>query len=161
MVWQEQTTHIVMLTNLIEGDKNKCVQYWPSKGTFVALDIAMDGAQKESEIDIFAIVQRMREDRCSMVQTKVIKEKGVSQYRFVHEAILEAYTSRHTRLAQLAFNSFVPHDIDPVKEHDRVDSEYRLLNQMKVLLHKPSHTVAEDEENIGKNRTLDILPGRV
>nr|KAG5698207.1 hypothetical protein BaRGS_030570 [Batillaria attramentaria] len=120
-------------------------------GTFISLDIAMDGAQKQSEIDIFAIVQRMREDRVNMVQTK-------SQYRFVHEAILEAYTSRHTRLALLTFNSVFPFDIDPIKTNDRIDSEFKLLNQMKVLLHKPSHTVAENEENIGKNRTLDILP---
>nr|KAG5698199.1 hypothetical protein BaRGS_030562 [Batillaria attramentaria] len=94
----------------------------------------------------------MREDRVNMVQAK-------SQYRFVHEAILEAYTSRHTRLALIAFNSFFPQDIDPTTANDRIDSEYKLLNQMKVLLHKPSHTVAKDEENIGKNRTLDILPG--
>ncbi|KAK7485114.1 hypothetical protein BaRGS_00023654 [Batillaria attramentaria] len=241
MVWQEKITHIVMLTNLKEAGKNKCVEYWPRKGkhckyssvdvtgleveqradcvirtfdvkrsgggpsrhvtqyhyvtwpdhsvptatalvdfwrtvttshrnqqspspllvhcsagvgrtgTFISLDIAMDGAQKQSEIDIFAIVQRMREDRVNMVQTK-------SQYRFVHEAILEAYTSRHTRLALLTFNSVFPFDIDPIKTNDRIDSEFKLLNQMKVLLHKPSHTVAENEENIGKNRTLDILP---
>ncbi|KAK7485109.1 hypothetical protein BaRGS_00023649 [Batillaria attramentaria] len=241
MVWQEKITHIVMLTNLKEAGKNKCVEYWPRRGkqckyssvdvtgleveqradcvirtfdvkrsgggpsrhvtqyhyvtwpdhsvptatalvdfwrtvttshrnqqspspllvhcsagvgrtgTFIALDIAMDGAQKRSEIDIFAIVQRMREDRVNMVQTK-------SQYRFVHEAILEAYTSRHTRLALLTFNSVFPFDIDPIKTNDRIDSEFKLLNQMKVLLHKPSHTVAENEENIGKNRTLDILP---
>ncbi|KAK7485110.1 hypothetical protein BaRGS_00023650 [Batillaria attramentaria] len=241
MVWQEKITHIVMLTNLKEAGKNKCVEYWPRKGkhckyssvdvtgleveqradcvirtfdvkrsgggpsrhvtqyhyvtwpdhsvptatalvdfwrtvttshrnqqspspllvhcsagvgrtgTFISLDIAIDVAQKQSEIDIFAIVQRMREDRVNMVQTK-------SQYRFVHEAILEAYTSRHTRLALLTFNSVFPFDIDPIKTNDRIDSEFKLLNQMKVLLHKPSHTVAENEENIGKNRTLDILP---
>ncbi|KAK7485093.1 hypothetical protein BaRGS_00023633, partial [Batillaria attramentaria] len=208
MVWQEEITHIIMLTKLTEGEKNKCVEYWPRKGkrckyssidvtgldaeqradyvirtfdvkrtggtssrhvtqyhyvtwpdhsaptatalvdfwrtvttshrnqqspspllvhcsagvgrsgTFIALDIAMDGAQKESEIDIFAIVQRMREDRVNMVQTK-------SQYRFVHEAILEAYTSRHTRLALIAFNSFFPRAIDPTTANDRVDSEYK------------------------------------
>eukprot|EP00105_Crassostrea_gigas_P000907 XP_011412871.1 PREDICTED: receptor-type tyrosine-protein phosphatase C-like [Crassostrea gigas] len=29
MVWQENVTQIVMLTNLMEGIKNKCVKYWP------------------------------------------------------------------------------------------------------------------------------------
>ncbi|XP_061181081.1 receptor-type tyrosine-protein phosphatase mu-like [Saccostrea echinata] len=29
MVWQENCTRIVMLTNLFEGDKMKCLKYWP------------------------------------------------------------------------------------------------------------------------------------
>ncbi|PVD24655.1 hypothetical protein C0Q70_15139 [Pomacea canaliculata] len=33
MVWQENATQIVMLTNLIEGGKDKCEEYWPSVGT--------------------------------------------------------------------------------------------------------------------------------
>lgn len=31
MVWQEKITHIVMLTNILEGTKNKCYQYWGEK----------------------------------------------------------------------------------------------------------------------------------
>ncbi|XP_062576947.1 uncharacterized protein LOC134238859 [Saccostrea cucullata] len=29
MVWQENSSRIVMLTNLMEGDKMKCLKYWP------------------------------------------------------------------------------------------------------------------------------------
>ena len=29
MVWQERASSIVMLTNLEEGGKTKCQQYWP------------------------------------------------------------------------------------------------------------------------------------
>ncbi|CAB3368676.1 Hypothetical predicted protein [Cloeon dipterum] len=29
MIWQEKTTFIVMVTNLVEGDKTKCEKYWP------------------------------------------------------------------------------------------------------------------------------------
>lgn len=32
MVWQTHTTQIVMLTNLVEGTKVKCANYWPDKG---------------------------------------------------------------------------------------------------------------------------------
>ncbi|XP_056003194.1 receptor-type tyrosine-protein phosphatase alpha-like [Ostrea edulis] len=32
MIWQEHIQYIVMLTNLIEGPKVKCHQYWPSEG---------------------------------------------------------------------------------------------------------------------------------
>ncbi|XP_062588935.1 protein draper-like, partial [Saccostrea cucullata] len=32
MIWQEHVEYIVMLTNLIEGPKVKCHQYWPDEG---------------------------------------------------------------------------------------------------------------------------------
>ncbi|XP_061185379.1 receptor-type tyrosine-protein phosphatase kappa-like [Saccostrea echinata] len=32
MIWQEHVDYIVMLTNLIEGPKVKCHQYWPDEG---------------------------------------------------------------------------------------------------------------------------------
>ena len=31
-MWQEKPTAIVMLTNLEEGNKTKCEQYWPGSG---------------------------------------------------------------------------------------------------------------------------------
>ena len=30
LVWQERPQKIVMVTNLLEGSKNKCEQYWPN-----------------------------------------------------------------------------------------------------------------------------------
>ena len=33
MVWQERAPSIVMITNLEEGSKKKCQQYWPDSGT--------------------------------------------------------------------------------------------------------------------------------
>ncbi|XP_060587164.1 receptor-type tyrosine-protein phosphatase kappa-like [Ruditapes philippinarum] len=33
MIWQEESSMIVMLTNLIEEGKEKCEQYWPNEGT--------------------------------------------------------------------------------------------------------------------------------
>ena len=32
-MWQEKATTIVMVTNLQEGNKNKCEQYWPESGS--------------------------------------------------------------------------------------------------------------------------------
>ena len=33
LVWQEKTPSIVMITNLEEGGKTKCEQYWPDSGS--------------------------------------------------------------------------------------------------------------------------------
>ena len=32
LVWQEKSQTIVMVTNIKEGSKNKCHQYWPEVG---------------------------------------------------------------------------------------------------------------------------------
>ena len=32
LVWQEKAHTIVMITNLVEGAKSKCQQYWPDTG---------------------------------------------------------------------------------------------------------------------------------
>nr|XP_034318453.1 receptor-type tyrosine-protein phosphatase T isoform X2 [Crassostrea gigas] len=33
MIWQENVEQVVMLTNIMEGDKWKCIQYWPNLQT--------------------------------------------------------------------------------------------------------------------------------
>ena len=32
LIWQEHPPTIVMVTNLKEGNRNKCEQYWPDSG---------------------------------------------------------------------------------------------------------------------------------
>ncbi|WAR17427.1 PTPRJ-like protein [Mya arenaria] len=31
MVWQQKVEKIVMITNLVEGEKTNCEQYWPDR----------------------------------------------------------------------------------------------------------------------------------
>ncbi|XP_070193878.1 receptor-type tyrosine-protein phosphatase epsilon-like [Littorina saxatilis] len=120
-------------------------------GTFIALDIVMNKLHEQHDFDIFNVVKDMRDDRCHMIQTK-------SQYCVLHEAILEAYTSRNSRLRLETFDSAFKHPVDPNDTHDRIDGEFNGLKQMKVLMQKPSHKEAEKQENINKNRFVDVLP---
>ncbi|XP_067678686.1 uncharacterized protein [Haliotis asinina] len=49
MIYQEQSTTVVMVTGLVEAGKMKCLQYWPEKGTSVYGDISVT---KETEIHL-------------------------------------------------------------------------------------------------------------
>ena len=47
LVWQERPPTIVMLTNLKEGNKSKCEQYWPEYGsdTYGPFRVTLTGQQ--------------------------------------------------------------------------------------------------------------------
>lgn len=52
-------------------------------GTYIALDIIMDHAeQQNAEINIYNIVDKLREDRCHMVQNKVGQGDTYPIFRF-------------------------------------------------------------------------------
>ena len=47
MVWQERSQSIVMLANLVEGNRIKCHKYWPENGTlsFGPFNVTITGQQ--------------------------------------------------------------------------------------------------------------------
>ncbi|KAK7503371.1 hypothetical protein BaRGS_00005292 [Batillaria attramentaria] len=240
MVWQEQVTHIVMLTNLLEHNKWKCYEYWPAKGakmtygtmevtgvddeqrahyvirtfdvsqagdrekrrvqqfhyvswfdhevpattplvdfwrhvkarasctskspllvhcsagvgrtgTFIALDVVIDRAQHEANVIIRDVVQRLRDDRCNMVQNK-------GQYLFLHEAVLEAYTSLNTRLDLTTFESVFDQPVQSGSPNQRIDKEFEALRQMRSCFSRPVYHTAVQDENRAKNRNPNALP---
>ncbi|KAK7101445.1 hypothetical protein V1264_019827 [Littorina saxatilis] len=238
MVWQEGVTDIVMLTNVKEGNKPKCYEYWPAQGdrlttghmevtgveeetrahfvvrtfdlkqsegsekrrvkqyhyqswrdhevpattplvnfwryvrsraprttqapplvvhcsagvgrtgTFIALDIIYDKAQQEAEVNIYNTVDRLRDDRCHMVQNK-------GQYAFLHEAVVEAYMSGDSRIQMSDMDTVLPHTVTHHTPSDRVDREFETLCKMRTA---PTYTTANMKENRAKNRNPDALP---
>ena len=54
LVWQEHVPTIVMITNLEEGKKIKCEQYWPESGTksFGPFQIAITDQQTFTDYTI-------------------------------------------------------------------------------------------------------------
>ena len=47
LVWQERSPIVVMVTNLSEGNKKKCEQYWPETGstTYGPFKVTLTGQQ--------------------------------------------------------------------------------------------------------------------
>lgn len=120
-------------------------------GTFIALDIVIDHAQHETNVSIHDVVRRLRDDRCSMVQNK-------GQYVFLHEAVLEAYTSLGTRLDLNSFDSVFAQPVESGTAHQRVDKEFETLRQMRSCFTRPVYNNATQDDNRDKNRNPHALP---
>ncbi|XP_078328710.1 uncharacterized protein LOC111114478 isoform X1 [Crassostrea virginica] len=77
MIWQEEVSTIVMLTNLKEGDKIKCTQYWPNKNessTFVPVSIKMIEEKKYA-----AFIER----KLSLNNKVLNKTRLLTQYHYI------------------------------------------------------------------------------
>ena len=62
MVWQERAPSIVMITNLEEGGKPKCQQYWPDSGTesFGPFQVSITGQQILADYTIRKLTVQVR-----------------------------------------------------------------------------------------------------
>ncbi|XP_061185075.1 uncharacterized protein LOC133193119 [Saccostrea echinata] len=76
MIWQEHVEYIVMLTNLIEGPKVKCHEYWPDKET--ELDINPFSVTLIEEKQYAYFVER----RLTLRNKKVTGSRTVVQYHY-------------------------------------------------------------------------------
>nr|XP_022304858.1 uncharacterized protein LOC111111943 isoform X3 [Crassostrea virginica]XP_022304859.1 uncharacterized protein LOC111111943 isoform X3 [Crassostrea virginica] len=77
MIWQEEVSSIVMLTNLKEGDKIKCTQYWPNKNessTFGPVSIKMI---EEKKYAVFI------ERKLSLNNKSLNKTRMLTQYHYI------------------------------------------------------------------------------
>nr|KAG5699344.1 hypothetical protein BaRGS_004281 [Batillaria attramentaria] len=120
-------------------------------GTFIALDIASEKESRGDDVNVNEIVTQLREQRALMVQSE-------AQYKFLHEVILEAHTSRATRVTVAQFDSIFPDSIDENKENARIDREFQMLKLLGQFSAKPTSSMATMPENLDKNRNTDVLP---
>ncbi|KAK7461582.1 hypothetical protein BaRGS_00038667, partial [Batillaria attramentaria] len=87
-------------------------------GTFIALDIASEKKSRGDDVNVNEIVTQLREQRALMVQSE-------AQYKFLHEVILEAHTSRATRVSTGQFDDIFPDTIQTNTNNSRIDSEFQ------------------------------------
>ncbi|XP_061195001.1 receptor-type tyrosine-protein phosphatase kappa-like [Saccostrea echinata] len=76
MIWQEHVEYIVMLTNLIEGPKVKCHQYWPNESKELNLG-AFSVKLIEEKIYAYYVVRKM-----NLWKKRVTGSRTVVQFHF-------------------------------------------------------------------------------
>uniref|UniRef100_A0A8D0L4V4 Tyrosine-protein phosphatase non-receptor type 20 n=1 Tax=Sphenodon punctatus TaxID=8508 RepID=A0A8D0L4V4_SPHPU len=122
-------------------------------GTFIALDLLLKMARAEGSVDVFRCVQRLREQRVSMVQTK-------EQYAFLYEVLLEGLLCGNTGVPTENALSHVHHlrELDTRTQSTRYAQEFEALEQLSEFFQLSPCREAEKPSNQAKNRSPEILP---
>ena len=74
MIWEQNTTTIIMLTNIVELGKIKSTQYWPDSSTTMYGDIAVTLENTHPFSDY--IIRTLKVEMYKTNETQVVMQKG-------------------------------------------------------------------------------------
>ncbi|XP_071844247.1 uncharacterized protein [Apostichopus japonicus] len=112
-------------------------------GTFIGLLSMMDVLQSEEYIDIFAFVNKMRENRVNMIQTK-------QQYRYLHTCLYEFHLTRDCQIPARSLSRF------KIKENKAaILREFQLLSEMEKSMTTDSHETGRTTDTSGRGSSSD------
>ncbi|KGL97037.1 Receptor-type tyrosine-protein phosphatase kappa, partial [Charadrius vociferus] len=122
-------------------------------GTFIALDFLLKMGKAEGKVDVFHCVQRLREQRVSMVQTK-------EQYIFLYEVLLEGLLCSSTGIPVESIASHVRclREAETSRHNNVLEKEFKTLQKFSELFQLLPCREAEKPSNQPKNRKPGILP---
>ncbi|XP_014807951.1 PREDICTED: receptor-type tyrosine-protein phosphatase T-like [Calidris pugnax] len=122
-------------------------------GTFIALDFLLKMGKAEGKVDVFHCVQRLREQRVSMVQTK-------EQYIFLYEVLLEGLLCGNTGIPVENIASHVRclREAETSRHNNILEKEFKNLQKFSELFQLLPCREAEKPSNQPKNRKPGILP---
>ncbi|NXK21835.1 PTPRK phosphatase, partial [Arenaria interpres] len=122
-------------------------------GTFIALDFLLKMGKAEGKVDVFHCVQRLREQRVSMVQTK-------EQYIFLYEVLLEGLLCGSTGIPVENIASHVRciRETETSRHNNVLEKEFKNLQKFSELFQLLPCREAEKPSNQPKNRKPGILP---
>ncbi|XP_019850659.1 PREDICTED: receptor-type tyrosine-protein phosphatase kappa-like isoform X1 [Amphimedon queenslandica] len=115
-------------------------------GTFIAIDIALEQADREGVVDIAGIVNRLRQQRMKMVQT-------LDQYVFLHDAVFsETIIGGETEIPADKFATKLQElkEIDSSTGCSGLQSQFELLSQVTPDLDDATEDNAG--EDLAKNQ---------
>ncbi|NXL87748.1 PTPRM phosphatase, partial [Alectura lathami] len=122
-------------------------------GTFIALDFLLKMAKAEGNVDVFHCVQKLREQRVSMVQNK-------EQYAFLYEVLLEGLLCGCTGVPVESVASHVQglQGAETQSQNSAVEKEFKAVQKFSELFQLLPCREAEKPSNQPKNRKPGILP---
>ncbi|NWY06304.1 PTPRK phosphatase, partial [Nothoprocta ornata] len=121
-------------------------------GTFIALDFLLKMGKAEGKVDVFQCVQKLREQRVSMVQTK-------EQYTFLYEVLLEGLLCGSTGVPVESISSHISHLQEAeTQRQNMLEEEFKALQKFSEFFQLLPCREAEKPSNQPKNRKAGILP---
>ncbi|XP_074788091.1 receptor-type tyrosine-protein phosphatase T-like [Athene noctua] len=122
-------------------------------GTFIALDFLLKMGKAEGKVDVFQCVQRLREQRVSMVQTK-------EQYTFLYEVLLEGLLCGSTGVPVESITSHIRclQESETSRHNNVLEKEFKALQKFSELFQLLPCKEAMKPSNQSKNRKPGILP---
>uniref|UniRef100_A0A1X7U8I1 protein-tyrosine-phosphatase n=1 Tax=Amphimedon queenslandica TaxID=400682 RepID=A0A1X7U8I1_AMPQE len=120
-------------------------------GTFMAIDMGLQQAEKEGGIDIISIINRMRQQRMKMIQT-------AHQYIFINDAVLEFVMCGNTQIDSWQARSMIGKlsEQDPETGQTGYEEQFTVLQQVTQKPDEVTHNIAS--QNKDKNRSTQFLP---
>ncbi|XP_067938982.1 receptor-type tyrosine-protein phosphatase T-like [Watersipora subatra] len=116
-------------------------------GTFIAIDFLLEQAEVEGEINVFHLVQSLRNQRVSMVQT-------AEQYRYIYQAVCEALASKDFHYPASQFlDRYVRWS-----ENDIIGEQFESLAEISTQVNSDDFFVGNEKTNHAKNQNPAILP---
>ncbi|OXB52798.1 hypothetical protein ASZ78_015592 [Callipepla squamata] len=122
-------------------------------GTFIALDFLLKMAKAEGKVDVFHCVQKLREQRVCMVQTK-------EQYAFLYEVLLEGLLCGCTGVPveKVATHISCLQGSETKSQNNVLEKEFKAVQKFSELFQLLPCREAEKPSNQPKNREPGILP---
>ncbi|NWR80215.1 PTPRK phosphatase, partial [Centropus unirufus] len=122
-------------------------------GTFIALDFLLKMGKAEGKVDVFHCVQRLREQRVSMVQTK-------EQYIFLYEVLLEGLLCGSTGVPVENITSHVQclQEAGSSRHNSALEKEFKAVQKFSEFFQLLPCREAEKPSNQPKNRKPGVLP---
>ncbi|NXJ14496.1 PTPRK phosphatase, partial [Odontophorus gujanensis] len=122
-------------------------------GTFIALDFLLKMAKAEGKVDVFHCVQKLREQRICMVQTK-------EQYAFLYEVLLEGLLCGCTGVPveRVATHVSCLQGSETKSQNNALEKEFKAVQKFSELFQLLPCREAEKPSNQPKNRNPGILP---